>query len=143
MAFHENFWIVTGTAAPVIALSCIVLNNDLTSTFVDALRIRSGFGPDAQLTELAIGGTAQFVYFVNGLNLTVQSGVFVMSLSSLLYQRNYIAPTLALWGAALGITGLLVAVVGNGRRRILLAKFEFRDHPRRPRNSKRQSRRPT
>ena len=56
MSYHENFWVVAGTAAPVIALAAVVALPDTS----DMLR---GFGQLVLQQRLVISGSAGIVRF--------------------------------------------------------------------------------
>ncbi len=71
VAFHADFWVVTGTAAPVIALAAVVQASD---ALVAVLPARDQ--GDARAVAMAS-------YWIAGGNLMVQVAVLTLSLLSL------------------------------------------------------------
>lgn len=129
MRFHETFWVVTGTAAPVIALAAIVaLSNvaDATTRMLDSgrevfLRLvdvtATGGKPELRDVTLALIGAASRLWKRGRLqmgfqllNIVVQALLLTISLVSITYQRN----VLPVWVAiALADVGLIL-LAGTG-----------------------------
>jgi len=114
MAFHEAFWVVTGTAAPVLGLAAVVSFNEMNS-LSDQLRVqlmneRAGLivkraqvhNPeydslvDGYLMSLSIRtGLTGVRFFVQFLNMTAQGVLLALSLWAIVTQRNVASPVLA------------------------------------------------
>jgi len=84
VAFHDNFWVVTGTAAPTIALACVVQINRtygiLTHTAGEMARQKKNSKFRFLLAVIAV--------IINTLNLGIQAVVLMQSLNSLATQKN-------------------------------------------------------
>jgi hypothetical protein len=112
VAFHESFWVVTGTAAPVIALAAIVSLADADREFMGFLvtalsdfeRIKP-FMNRAAFTGIWIG--------VSGLlNLLLQATLLTISLVSLAEDVNSVPPWSAIAMAVGGVILLAVSAWG-------------------------------
>ena len=109
MAFHESFWVVTGTAAPVIALAAIVSLADADREFIGFLmtnlanmrRISPYMKPLALIAlVIAVSGI---------LNLLLQATLLATSLVSLAEDVNSVPPWFAV---TMAVGGLMLLVVG-------------------------------
>lgn len=111
MSFHETFWVITGTAAPVIALAAVigltdnlrqvagsVTDPDMNPATVDRDKARPVL--TAYLWQLAS------VAVLGGLNLLSQAVVLLASLLSVSDHRNWMPPGVAISFTVLGILTL-------------------------------------
>jgi hypothetical protein len=85
VSFNSDFWVTTGTIAPVISLSCIVLINDQFNVWSDA-RARKLFVVKPRLTAY---NTAAISYVVNCVNLLIQAVVLYNALDGLATRTNF------------------------------------------------------
>jgi hypothetical protein len=101
MAYHESFWIVVGTAAPVIALANVV-------TISDAMFFLRG--DDV--------GRSLGLYNLAALNLLAQATAMVLAFMSLDGHGNVVPPALAIVLTAAGLVLLIFTnVIAGGLRR--------------------------
>ncbi|HEX3962268.1 MAG TPA: hypothetical protein VHZ03_37515 [Trebonia sp.] len=91
MNFAPDFWVATAAATPVIALSAIVLINDQGSIFADAQSKKILFGSFIGTLRRA----AFISYFLNSINLVLQSVIFGYSLVSLALETDFIPKIIA------------------------------------------------
>jgi len=110
MAIHTDFWVVVGTAAPVIALAAVV------STF-DALVI----GARTQVEWRPHGGRrfppGLWPYLGNAAVFLLQLLLFIISLGSLALDRDVAPLGPVLLMEALALFALLWAAAGSARLR--------------------------
>jgi len=95
MSFHADFWVVTGTAAPVIALSSILVLGDQLQLGID-IEITEGKAPrDIPLWEWPSEYYGMFTwYFVTSIIIFLQALVLAVSLQNLAQESNYwLSPT--------------------------------------------------
>lgn len=123
MAYYESFWVVVGTAAPVIALAAVVsstdaggesygLNELVTNT---AHSLRHSAEPDpVKVSELKTAQTIARVlswgFLLQLGNVFLQGAALTLSLSCLAVHRNVIPPYFGIVAVSLGM--LLLAWVG-------------------------------
>lgn len=107
MGFHADFWVVVGTAAPVIALSCVVSTNDNIRRLYAAPRTKSFRSTLKWKLEM-------LTYFTNVTNLGLQLVTMGYALVSLAIDRNKMSPALAVKNEVLGLTLLIMSTVLNG-----------------------------
>jgi hypothetical protein len=122
MSFKADFWVVIGTAAPVIALSCIVL-------IIDQFTLRQDIA-EAKLCENRYRDQlpnpsfmANLAYIVNASTAAIQAGMLSVALSSLAAEKSEMPVTLAIIAetgslAALVFTVCLMALGKNQVRRL-------------------------
>ncbi len=113
VSFNETFWVVAGTAAPVIALAAVIgladVLRQLVGTLGDPELNPVGVGPE---NERARPVRVAYVYQVSSLallgwvNLLAQGFVLLASLLSLNDHRNFIAGWLAILCLIFGILAL-------------------------------------
>jgi hypothetical protein len=121
VTFHETFWVVTGSAAPVIALAAIISARDIAHDIgaitdpVGQLMADHVRGPKLQQAlsyhqRWAWVGYAQWLAQL--VNICLQALLLTVSLLSIAYQRN----VFPVWiGVALTVGGVvLLAVTGVG-----------------------------
>lgn len=95
MTFHADFWVVTGTAAPVIALSSILVLGDQLQLDID-IEITEGRAPgDIPFREWSELQRSSFFWgSVMGAVILIQALVLAVSLQNLAQESNYwLSPT--------------------------------------------------
>jgi len=117
MAFHESFWVVTGTAAPVIALAVIVSAGDafrqVLTTDAERRHAQRNVHPDrAKLSQQddedllkSHRKMLRFVQAVATFNLLLQAALLAVSLVCLADGANLVPPWLAI---AAGVGGIML-----------------------------------
>jgi hypothetical protein len=138
VSFHETFWVVTGTAAPVIALAAIVSVRDVSDD-VDAMQ---ALPRELEDRASQLGKTILLVYYrdwcanwgvvtsiVEWANIALQAVLLAFSLLSIAYARNafplWIAIVVSVAGVLLLAATDLVMMAGRqktGLKRVLLAQ---------------------
>jgi len=121
VSFHENFWVVTGTAAPVIALAAVAALPDATKAVVRAyerpfvplstgelrmVTLSSGetaLTTDGKFVSQVLSAKAATIRTRTLINVIVQAGLLAVSLSALAAQRNVMPPWIAIVLATGGI----------------------------------------
>jgi hypothetical protein len=99
MSFHESFWVVVGTAAPIIALAAVVSTSDAI-----AIKWR----------KHSTWHTFPMIpYYLGQMNVCLQFIVLLASLESLAQAKNAAPPSVAAWIAALGLPLLLATGMLN------------------------------
>jgi hypothetical protein len=108
VAFHSDFWVVAGTAAPVIALAAVVAVKDIL--------------PGLELLPRGKGRRASTVaYYSAAYNLVMQTAVLGVSLESLSEGQDFFPRWPVTITKCAGIVALVVSGVAT-----LLAKEESR-----------------
>ena len=95
MSFHSDFWVAIGTAAPVIALSAILVSGDQLQLDID-IEIATGKAPgDIPFREWNDLQRSSFFWgSVMGAVVLIQALVFAVSLQNLAQDSNYwLSPT--------------------------------------------------
>lgn len=94
MTFHTDFWVVVGTAAPVIALSTILVSGDQLQVGID-LEITTGKAPgDIPLWKWPEEYYAMFFWYLVTTVITfLQAATLFFSLMSLVQEHNYVSTT--------------------------------------------------
>jgi hypothetical protein len=118
VVFHETFWVVTGTAAPVIALAAVVSVNDLgneTGRLEEALdRASEAFRGSAEI-EAMMSGRPSPIRLVNllarlqTLNILLQALLLTVSLVSIDFQRNLVPVWISVLIPVVGVVLLMLA----------------------------------
>jgi len=119
VSFHENFWVATSAAAPVIALAVILLLPDGTTsavrTYLTWQHLKKipptpgrRFNPERILARAYLY-TAQVSLGASVLNLLVQAALLAVSLWALAYDDNVIPP----WAAIVMAVGGLLLLAWN------------------------------
>jgi hypothetical protein len=119
VGFHESFWVITGTAAPVIALAIIVALADAKRGWFGMLETGHRLAQEANVvrSEQAryLFARALRVTFgfrvVATVNLLLQAGLLAVSLVSVAGQENLIPPWLAIVAAVGGLLLLAISSV--------------------------------
>jgi hypothetical protein len=107
MAYHSDFWVVTGTAAPVIALSSVVLLSDQTSLLIEVL----GSKGLSRLTYLAACGCASFAFIFNIGNIITQTTILFVSLQTLTTESERVMPYAVTKSMVAGLVLLVMTLV--------------------------------
>lgn len=95
MSFHADFWVVVGTAAPVIALSTILVSGDQLQLDIE-IEISTGKAPgDIPFRQWSDLQHSSFFWgMVTGIIIAAQAGTFAVSLQNLAQESNYwLSPT--------------------------------------------------
>ena len=121
MAFHETFWVVTGTAAPVIALAAVVSLNDLgkeTGRLAESLeRVRRNSSATPEI-EALISGAPSPIHLIRqfagqqSMNIFLQAALLTVSLLSIAFQRNLIPVWIAI---VIPVVGVLLLALTSSR----------------------------
>jgi len=142
VAFHETFWVVTGTAAPVIALAAVVSLGEAFGQRLDS--DDAGFDVVRRMVDVPDNDLliSQFHDFVKpamaagrwcvGLlvtNVAIQSALLALSLVSIDSQANAVPPRVADVAAVLGVAILAVVagllLMGRASLRSLQERVRF------------------
>lgn len=106
MAFHADFWVVAGTAAPVILLAQIVVAGD---ALVARAAARGTVPSEPRLLKRRQLKVAAISYGLSGANIGLQGTILLGSLASLDQEQN-IVPTPAVgFAEVLGMLMLFYA----------------------------------
>jgi hypothetical protein len=121
VGFHDNFWVVAGTAAPVIALAVIVSTGDVLREFlISTVALNSARRLDPTAVRLgAPRRTLDWLIAIGLFNLFLQTALLSVSLVSLADGANLTPPWVAVAAAVAGLLLLPAAAVGNIRLRAL------------------------
>ncbi len=129
MSFHESFWVVAGTAAPVIALAAVISLGDTIRTQIkvdsatfDALVVASRgdkMAKDFQHFNERARGSIVALRMTQLLNLYLQAGLLAVSLLSLAFQRNLIPTWICVAALTAGVLVLAYAGVAVVREQEL------------------------
>ena len=121
MAFHEGFWLVAGTAAPVVALAAVVtlgetLRENIASIaeampLLDAQVNSADRLKGSRLTTTTIRATKQ-LYAVGLSNVLLQAALLAVSLVSLADDANLVPPWIAIVAAVGGLLLLAFSALG-------------------------------
>jgi len=121
VAFHETFWVVTGTAAPVIALAAVVSLNDLgkeTGRMAESLeRVRRNLSATPEI-EALISGAPSPIRLIRqfagqqSMNIFLQAALLTVSLLSIAFQRNLIPVWIAV---VIPVVGVLLLALTSSR----------------------------
>ena len=113
MTFHESFWILVGTSAPVIALANQVAIGSALDIFVLKGPAMTGASRWSLLTK-----KAWWTYFIGRMNVGLQAAVLFTSLWCLYDQKNLINPR---WAIPAEVDGLLILLPLTTRLTLLRA----------------------
>jgi hypothetical protein len=108
MAYHSDFWVVTGTAAPVIALSSVVLLSDQTSLLIEVLGSK---GLSRLTYYLAACGCASFAFIFNIGNIITQTTILFVSLQTLTTESERVMPYAVTKSMVAGLVLLVMTLV--------------------------------
>lgn len=110
MAYAETFWVVAGTAAPVISLAVVVAYPDQALLQVRLERTADMASVAARGRKLPVPGflkVARVVAWAAAINFMAQTVLLWASLGSLMQHHNWMPPRLAMNIAAGGLVLLL------------------------------------
>lgn len=137
VAFHEAFWIVTGTAAPVVALAAVVsmrdvndysyrrglqlraLTEDVVANGIERLAVDEELQP-AYLRLVFLGS----LWVLQATNMCLQTALLAIALISIEQSANLLAPWIATTGTVVGLMLLAVTVVVEGNIKRMSAVIE-------------------
>lgn len=121
MAFHEGFWLVAGTAAPVVALAAVVSIGDAlregiasiaeATPLLDAQANSAGRLKGDRLTSTTTRA-ARRLYALGLSNLFLQAALLAVSLVSLADDANLVPPWIAIVAAVGGLLLLAFSALG-------------------------------
>lgn len=119
MAYHETYWVVVGTAAPVIALAQIVALPDVMSTLIESASAKAPRGWRAGLLWFLDIFLPVPVVMLAIANLVNQGTILWLALQSLNQRADYVWPSrVAVFSVGgLFLLALEVAVVALLRTR--------------------------
>lgn len=114
--FNADFWIIAGTASPVIALAAVVasgsiinLNWSIDRAMVEAIRAQGG--KDTLVPQTSLRKAARFHVRLARLlaqaNVLLQTVMLVVSMMSVSAKRNYLPHWPVIVVEGIGIMGLL------------------------------------
>jgi hypothetical protein len=125
MAIHTDFWVVVGTAAPVIALANLV-------AIGDGWGLREAFSHWAKpQTEVQRNWVRQGiragirVYLIGTGNLVVQAFIIAAALTSLESGKDKFPTALAVPVESLGIVACLLSAVMTARWRAIVQHVQY------------------
>ena len=118
MSFDESFWVVAGTAAPVIALAGVISVNDIARTqfkvndgIIKALIVAHKDEKDEIYQRFDKRGSwIEALRVAQLLNVCLQAGLLAVSLLSLTFHRNLIPAWICVVALTAGV--LLLAYAG-------------------------------
>jgi hypothetical protein len=108
VVFHEVFWVVTGTAAPIIALAAVVSLADAGSVYFNVL----AQDPRFFMRHEGFANGAIWLAWFGILNLILQAVLLTVSLVSLAEASNLVLPWLAIVAQVGGLMLLAVSSLG-------------------------------
>jgi protein-S-isoprenylcysteine O-methyltransferase Ste14 len=122
VAFHETFWVVTGTAAPVIALAAVLSANDLereTRRLIAAIdqadddwrdQVATGIPRPVDLLAHAVHRTGRVkrLALAQMVSILFQALLLAVSLLSIAFHRNLIPAWIAVVIPVAGVWALAV-----------------------------------
>jgi hypothetical protein len=137
VAFHEGFWLITGTAAPVVALAAVVSLADAGTVHLDAMsaavsKVRSA--PTERIVDYwkwsrsfsdSITAFVALLALIGLFNLFLQAALLTVSLVSVADGDNLVPPWLAIVAAVGGLLLLIVSSFGVYGMRRLRQNREF------------------
>ena len=132
VVFHETFWVLTGTAAPVIALAGVVSLNEVAAAArllgdsMDLARSQPDDAADrAHLKRyLSAAGPRLGVAFVlQLLNIGIQAALLALALLSINSQANELPAVVAVGAAVLGVAILAAVVFLTAQATTILEKM--------------------
>ena len=115
MAFHEGFWTVAGTAAPVIAVAIVIslgeLMKELSRWIIWAERIEHTPEPEMEKIRKILRTQTRYTWPLEALgliNLLVQAVLTAVALVSLEDKANLVPPWLAIAAVIAGLVLLAI-----------------------------------
>ena len=115
MAFHEGFWTVAGTAAPVIAVAIVIalgeLMKELSRWIIWAERIEHNPEPEMEKIRKILRTQTRYTWPLEGLGLTnllIQAVLTTVALVSLEDKANLVSPWLAIAAVIAGLALLAI-----------------------------------
>jgi hypothetical protein len=119
VAYSENFWVVVGTAAPIIALASVL-------SYTESLGMSGKFERPADSSEQELdrlrrqGSTATYwLWALSGLNIIIQGSALTLALISLADGGNDISPKIVILVPGVGFALLAASSSLSVRTRSL------------------------
>ena len=128
MALHENVWIVTGAAAPVIALANLVAINDSIGMSHALARARGVATHPYDIRNAKIATRSRKA--VSGVaysNLSLQAVMLFLALASLSVGYDIVAPLCAAVVEPMGLILLILAAIFADDMRLFGARVKLPD----------------
>jgi hypothetical protein len=124
VSYHEAFWIVVGTGAPVVALAAVVALPDTSGMHEELIQIsdklKSPMLPTWAIASKSIRYIAAAIRWGAIGDVILQAGLLTISLMALAYERDIMPP----WAAiVLIVVGILILAL------IMAAMSGFRNGP--------------
>ncbi len=125
MTFHTDFWVVAGTASPVIALSSILVNGDFFQIDLDLTRVTGKAPGDIRFWEWPSEYYAMsFWYLITEAITFLQAATLLFSLMSLALEHNYVSTTLIAATECLSLAVLGLSTLNLLRLKALVKHIE-------------------
>jgi hypothetical protein len=140
-AYHEALWVVTGTAAPVIALAIVVSMPDIARdawTIEDQMDDEDGFSGLFSRPRRHLGPATRYgsqllgLFALTMLNLLLQVVLLSISIGSIAEGRNFSPPTTGLFLAGGSLLLLAVPVFSASVLRVNWTKARSQREPQPP-----------
>lgn len=130
MTFRADFWVVTGTAAPIIALSVILVNGDLLQIDLDLSRVTGKEPGDIPVREWPSEYFAMVLWYMVTFVITLfQAATLLLSLMSLAQEHNYVSTKLIGATESLSLVVLGLATLNLIRLKALVRHIEEVHYP--------------
>ena len=125
-SFNSDFWVLTGTTAPVIALACIVLFGDLVALARDTYRVYQDMKTRASYNLVAI---SHFSYTLNGANIAFQGVILYAAMSSISDGKNFFSMSYVAYYESLSLAALLLCSGLTVAAKIKYRRIEHQHKP--------------
>lgn len=136
--FHESFWVVAGTAAPIIGLAGVVAIGDSYGA-LPVFRQARLHGSPAIRTAASKGLRATtWIYLISGMNVGYQGLVLALSLQALLLRRDTNVTIMAAVLPPVGILALIVVAILTNTTRNAQRTLAAVPRPKPPKRGPRQ-----
>lgn len=120
MSFRSDFWVVVATAAPVIALACVVLFSDAISLLGDVPRPPSKSVMSGKVSY----SFAVFAFWSNAANVLAQTSIFSFALFSLDNEKNNLPTIVAIVIEVFSVTLLMATVSSIALSKLFIRRFK-------------------
>ncbi len=131
VAYREQFWVVAGAAAPVIALAAVVATNDAAKQADEwkAEQRKFGAGPVNWMAWLLVV-SGSLAYWLLGLTAGLEALVLTLSLASLASGYDQLTPPAVTFLCVIGLYAMSfqAALVVFGRRQFAKLREIARNH---------------
>lgn len=121
MTFHDTFWLVAGTAAPVVALAAAVSLTEVNRQqrrMIDDLVVAglATYEPEPKRSPPGTG-IATYLWLSQIVNVVAQAFLLAIALLSIDYQRNVVAALIAVVIPVAGVLVIAASGIGIWRAR--------------------------